>query len=108
MSDPKTVRLVALFIGLVALAAVIGTILLLATGRAADAALSGLAGTALGYLAGVMTPSTGSTPQAVTVVNRPGEPVPVEDAGSISVAELCLLALFLLVVLLLFGVLPRA
>lgn len=103
MSDPRTVRMVALLIGLTALASVIGTIILLVQDKPADAALAGLAGTALGYLAGVLTPATGSTPQAVTVVNRTDEAIPVEDAGHADTAALALVAvvaLALLIVLL--------
>lgn len=81
MSDPRTVRLVALLIGLTALAAVVGTIVLLTQGKSADAALAGLAGTALGYLAGVLTPSSGATP--VTIRQPADNPVPVEEAGHI-------------------------
>lgn len=79
MSDAKTVRLVALLIGLVALAAVGGGILLLTQGKAADAALFGLGGTALGYLAGLTSGGASSQPQPVTVHQPPGQPVPVED-----------------------------
>jgi hypothetical protein len=106
VSDPRTVRLVALLIGLTALASVLGTIVLLTQGKEADAALAGLAGTALGYLAGVLTPASGSTPQAVTVQQDPADPIPTTDVGAISVVEGCLILLFLLVVLLVLGVLP--
>lgn len=74
MSDPRTVRLVALLIGCTALAAVVGTIVLLTQGKEADAALAGLAGTALGYLAGVLTPASGGVQQP------PGRPVPTVEA----------------------------
>lgn len=53
----------------------------------AAAALAALAAFAFGYLK---------------------HPAGTEDTGAVSVVEACLLGLFLLVVLLLFGVLPRA
>lgn len=62
MTDRNTQLLVALLIGLVALAAVVGTIVLLAQGHAESAALVGLGGTALGYLAGLVTPAPGADP----------------------------------------------
>lgn len=77
--DSRTTLLVALLIGLVALTAIAGTVLLLAQGRGADAALVGLAGTALGYLAGLTSNGSSSTPQPVTVRQPAGEPVPTVE-----------------------------
>lgn len=70
MSDARTVRVVAVLIGLVALAAVVGGITLLAQGQPADAALFSLAGTALGYLAGLTSGASGPVP----VVGAAGGP----------------------------------
>jgi hypothetical protein len=78
MTDHTTQRLVALLIGLVALAAVIGTIVLLAQGQAESAALVGLGGTALGYLAGLVTPSPGQH-QPTRVVGPDGGAVPTVE-----------------------------
>lgn len=79
MTDPRTARLVALLIGLVALVSATGTVaLLLLTDREADAAVVGLAATGLGYLAGLLTQAPGGDPQRVVVEQPPGDPVPVE------------------------------
>lgn len=77
-SDSRTTLLVALLIGLVALTAIGGTVLLLAQGNGADAALVGLAGTALGYLAGLTSNGGSTSPQPVVVHQPAGEPVPVD------------------------------
>ncbi len=79
MTDPRTTLLVALLIGLVALTAIGGTVLLLAQGKGADAALVGLAGTALGYLAGLTSNGASREPQAVTVQQPAGQPVPTVE-----------------------------
>lgn len=80
MTDPRTLRLVALLIGLVAFTCVSGGILLLAQGKPADAALFGLAGTSLGYLVGLFTPSPTTAPMPVT--GLAGGPVEVEAVDS--------------------------
>jgi hypothetical protein len=76
--DTATTRLVALIVGAVVLITIIGAFALLLTDRPVDATVIGLGGTALGYLAGLLTPN-GS--QEVRVVNAPSEPVPVDPAG---------------------------
>lgn len=108
MSDPGTLRLVALFIGALALLSVAGTIALLVTDRQADAALVGLAGTALGYLAGMLTPSSSGVAQPVNVVNRADSPVPVvDDAGHTDAAGLAVIAAVAILVVLAYHLLLR-
>lgn len=79
--DPKTLRLVVAFVGLVVLAVVLGSIALLGLGKPIDAALVGLAGVGLGYLGGVLTPA-GHSEQPVSVTTPPGQPLPVDPVDA--------------------------
>jgi hypothetical protein len=78
MTDTTTVRLVVGFLGATILLCVTGGFWLAAQGQPVPEFLVGLGGTALGAL-GALLARTGSDTQPVTVVNRPSEPVPVED-----------------------------
>lgn len=102
MNDPRTVRLVAGFCGIIVLAVVVGSFVLLLEDKGLDPALVGLGGTALGGLIGLLVP-TRADAQPVIVENRPSEPVPVEaaklmDAGH---ADVTMLAVGLILGLLL-------
>lgn len=77
--DALTTRLVLLFAGLTVLAAMGGGIALAFYDRTLPDALIALGSGALGLLSGAALDTRGR--QDVRVVNAPGDPVPVEDAG---------------------------
>jgi hypothetical protein len=83
-TDHDIVMRVVNIIGAIAAGLVLAIIVGTWTGRAVDAAIAGLAGTAIGYLGGILTNafrSPVSTAQPVTVENDPKNPVPVETAS---------------------------
>lgn len=78
MIDPRTVRLVAGFLGLVVLATLGGTFALLLTDRSVDPTVVSVGSLALGGLIGLLTPNGGT--QDVRVRQPADDPVPVEPA----------------------------
>lgn len=84
MTDRRIPLLVILFLGVFALVALCGTIWLIDHERDASniAVVSGLTGTALGGLAGILSSVRSGPAEAmpVTVVNPPADPVPVDPA----------------------------
>jgi hypothetical protein len=68
----------AVTIGLVALTCAVGSIVLLIVGKPVDAAVTGLGGTALGYLAGLVSPNP---LQRVQIDQPASKPVPTTDAA---------------------------
>lgn len=81
MSDQKTVRLVILTLGVVALAAMVGGIVLAMDNKSLPGELIALGSVAVGGIASILA-KTGSPQevQQVSVVNSPVDPVPVEAA----------------------------
>lgn len=78
MSEIKNISLVIIFLGLTTLAIVVGAIVLALDEKSIPDALIGLGGTSLGAL-GAMLSKTSTGPQAVQVVNRAADPVPVDQ-----------------------------
>lgn len=74
-----TVRLVIAVLGLLALAVVVGGIVLAISDRSLPGELIAIGAAAAGSVAGILS-KTGDTdqPQAVNVVNVEGDPVPVD------------------------------
>lgn len=85
MTDRRIPLLVIIFLGVFALLGLAGTVWLIDHARDASniAIVSGLTGTALGGLAGILSSVRSGPPEVtpVTVVNAPADPVPTTDAG---------------------------
>lgn len=78
-ADQKTVRLVISVLGVLALAVVVGAIVLSYQEKTIPDALIALGSVSVGAVAGILSKTSGSeTPQAVEVVNRDADPVPVD------------------------------
>lgn len=77
--DPKTLRLVVLFLGVGLLALIAATTVLAALHTAPPQALDVALGTDLGALAALFVQPHSSEAQPVTVVNDPVDPVPTSD-----------------------------
>lgn len=77
MTDARTIRLVAAFLGLVVLVTLGIAAALLLTDRQVDPTVVSIGSLALGGLIGLLSPNGGT--QDVTVRQPPGEPVPVTE-----------------------------
>jgi hypothetical protein len=79
-ADQKTVRLVISVLGLLAVGVVVGAIVLAYQSKTIPDALISLGSVAVGAVAGILSKTSGSSdePQAVEVVNRDADPVPVD------------------------------
>lgn len=102
MTPARVVYAVVIVLGLFVLAGLLGTIWLVhgKTPASEVAVVSGLCGTALGGLVGLLA-STRSSPTETTIVNSADDPVPVNEAGQGNIATLAWFVLAVLLVLVL-------
>lgn len=79
MTEQRTILAVIIFLGTLSLLVVGGGVFLTATDHAIPDALIAIGGGAVGALSSILA-RTSSGPDAVQVVNRPDDPVPVDPA----------------------------
>lgn len=88
MTDQKTVRLVIAILGLLALAVVVGGVILAVTDRSIPDALIAIGAGAAASVGSILAKTSGtSDPQPVNIVNVPSDPVPTTDVPAKSTSR---------------------